>query len=203
MIINIKKCKIAYINLDSFPNRNETMIRQLQGFDYVRVDGIKADSFDGVGEAHVNALATGASIILEDDCLPYDYREIINVPGDADVVFLGISTGTTHTHVPKYVKASDDIYRLYDMTTTHAILYLTEAGKQWLRNAHELAKKDNIGFDIATARLMPTIKAYGLNSPIWYQKDLVSQTKKTLDEALLSDEYFGGGYNDYQNPIDF
>jgi hypothetical protein len=141
------------------------------------------------------------AIILEDDCLPFDYREEIEVPDDADVVFLGVSTGTTHTHKPKYKKLSNDIYRLYDMTTTHAVLYLTQEGKQWLRNAYDMTVRDRIGFDMATAKLMPTIKAYGLNSPIWYQRDLVSQTKLTLDEGLLSDEYFGGGYEDYPQPL--
>jgi hypothetical protein len=132
--------------------------------------------------------------------LPFDYREEFDVPDDADVVFLGISTGTSHTYRFKYKKLSNDIYRLYDMTTVHAILYITDAGKQWLRNSYSLAVSDKIRFDLATAKLMPTIKAYGLNSPIWYQRDLGSQTQKTLDEALLSDECFGGDNEDYEKP---
>lgn len=206
MIIKLTSLKVAYINLKEYSNRNTTMVNMLThyGLDFIRVEGIKRvrhDEFDPIASAHINALNTGADLILEDDCVPFNYRDTIEVPDDADVVFLGISTGTTHTTKPKYEKLSDEIYRLYDMTTAHAILYITEAGRQWLRTAHDMTARENVGFDISTAKLMPTINAYGLNSPVWYQFDLESQTKLTLDEALLSDDYFGGGYPDYTAPI--
>jgi len=173
------------------------------GLNFVRVEGVKdyVREYDRVADAHLKALELDPDLILEDDCLPYEYREEIEFPDDADVVFLGVSTGTTHTHSPKYIRITNDIYRLYDMTTLHAVLYITQEGKQWLRNAHALTAKEVIGFDMATAKLMPTIKVYGLNVPIWYQKDLESQTKITLDEGLLLDEYFGGGYEDYPKPL--
>ena len=205
MKINLKKLTIAYINISRYPNRNQTMINMLDGYglNFVRVEGVTESSgeYDAIADAHLKALELNPDLILEDDCLPYEYREEIEFPDDADVVFLGVSTGTTHTNKPKYKKLSNDIYRLYDMTTLHAVLYITEAGRQWLRNAYDMTVKENIGFDMATAKLMPTIKAYGLNSPIWYQRDLESQTKLTLDKGLLSDAYFGGGYEDYPKPL--
>ena len=184
MKIRLQDLKIAYINIDRYPNRNKTMINMLNnyGLKYQRIQGITKANFDPIAQSHMLALYTEADIILEDDCLPFDYREEIDVPDDADVVFLGVSTGTTHTHKPKYKKLSNDIYRLYDMTSLHAILYVTKAGRQWLRNAYVLTVKDGIGFDIATAKLMPTIKAYGLNSPIWYQRDVPTQTKLANQE---------------------
>lgn len=205
MKINLKDLSIAYINLDSYPNRNQSMINMLDacGLSYTRVAGIKGKAYDAIAQAHLNALDTGADLILEDDCLPFDYREEIELPNDADVVYLGVSTGTTGTHKSKYNKLSNDIYRLYDMASLHAVLYITEAGRQWLRNAVILANKERMGIDQATARLMPTIKVYGLNSPIWYQRDVPEQTKKTLDIAMLSDEYAGGGFEDYDEPYIF
>lgn len=205
MKINLKDLTIAYINIGRYPNRNQTMINMLEhyGLNYYRVEGSINENHDPIAKSHLMALEGSPDIILEDDCLPFDYREEIDIPDDADVVFLGVSTGTTHTHKPKYTKLSNEIYKLNDMTTTHAILYVTEAGRQWLRNAYEMTVKENIGFDMSTARLMPTINAYGLNSPIWYQRDLESQTKKTLDEAMLSDDYEGGGYPDYDEPYNF
>jgi hypothetical protein len=189
------------------------MINMLEhyGLSYSRIEGCTYEDCEErypeerhpIAKSHLMALESSPDIILEDDCLPFDYREEIDIPDDADVVFLGISTGTTHTHRPKYEKISDDIYKLNDMTSTHAILYVTEKGRQWLRNAYEMTAKENIGLDVATARLMLTIKAYGLNSPIWYQRDVGSQTQKTMDEAMLSDEYFGGGYPDYDEPYTF
>jgi hypothetical protein len=170
------------------------------GLDYYRVEGSIQENYDPIAKSHLMALETNPNIILEDDCLPFDYREEIDVPDDSDVVFLGISTGTTQIHRPKYEKISSDIYKLNDMTSVHAILYITQAGRQWLRNAYEITARENIRFDIATARLMPTINAYGLNSPIWYQRDVESQTKKTLDEAMLCDHCEGGGFDDYDKP---
>jgi hypothetical protein len=146
------------------------------------------------------ALERNPDIILEDDCLPFDYREEIDIPDDADVVFLGISSGTTQNYIPKYEKISNDIYKLNDMTTVHAILYVTEEGRQWLRNAYKITANVKPRFDRATAILMPTINAYGLNSPIWYQRDLASETALTMDEALLFDDYHGGDFEDYEEP---
>ena len=202
MRINLKDLKIAYINIPRYPNRNQTMINMLEhyGLDYYRVEGSMNESHDPIAKSHFMALKGNPDIVLEDDCLPFDYREEIDVPDDSDVVFLGISSGTTQTHTPKYEKISKDIYRLNDMTTVHAILYVTETGRQWLRNAYEMTAREKPRFDRATAILMPTIKAYGLNSPIWYQRDLAGETALTMDEALLFDDYHGGGFDDYDKP---
>ena len=202
MRINLKNLKIAYINIPKYPNRNQTMINMLEhyGLNYYRIEGSMNESHDPIAKSHLMALESNPDIILEDDCLPFDYREEINIPDDADVVFLGISSGTTQTHSPKYEKVSSDIYRLNDMTSTHAILYITEAGRQWLRNAYEMTAKEKPRFDRATATLMPTIKAFALNSPVWYQRDVPGQTAHTLDEALLFDDYFGGDFEDYDQP---
>lgn len=206
MEIDLKLMKVGYINLPDFPNKNQTMVNMLEnkGLDYFRVDGEASLEYDPISIAHVKTLNAGADLILEDDCLPTQwYRDTFEVPDDADVVFLGISTGTTDVHTPKYEKLSDDIYKLNDMTSMHAVLYLTAAGRQWLKNAHDLTAEEKIGFDMATAKLMPTVKVYGLNRPLWYQSSVPEQTNMTLDEALFITEYSGGGFPDYPEPITF
>jgi hypothetical protein len=204
MEIDLKLMKVGYVNLEDFPNRNQTMINMLNrlGLDYFRVEGETSLEYDAISSAHVKALDSGADLILEDDCLPTAYyRDTFDIPDDADVVYLGISTGTTGTHSPKYEKVSDEIYKLNDMTSAHAILYITRAGRNWLKAARDLTVGEGIGFDMATAKLMPTIKAYGLNRPIWYQYDVPSQTNLTLDEAVLVEEYSGGDFSDYPEPL--
>jgi hypothetical protein len=210
MKVNLKNLKIAYINVPRYPNRNQTMINMLEyyGLSYSRIEGCTYEDCEErypeerhpIAKSHLMALDSSPDIILEDDCLPFDYREDLDFPDNADVVFLGSSTGTAQTHSPKYIKISKDIYKLNDMTSLHAVLYITEAGRQWLRNAYEMTTKENIAIDIATARLMPTINAYGLNSPIWYQRDAEFSTKRTLDEAMLFDGSEGGGFDDYDKP---
>lgn len=207
MNINLKNLDFVYINLSSYPNRNQSMVNMLNhhGLHYTRVEGVVGAGYDRVADAHINALARleGVGVILEDDCVPFYYRENIEVPDDSDVVFLGVSTGTTKTNQPKYKKISDEIYRINDMTSLHAVLYLTPEGKLWLKKARELTIKRKLGFDVATARLMPKIKTYGLNKPLWYQKDFPEQTRITLDKGLLVDEYYGGGCSDYDQPLEY
>jgi len=201
MRVHLKNLKIAYINIPRYPNRNQTMINMLEhyGLDYYRVEGSTKENYDPIAKSHLMALEGLPDIILEDDCLPFDYREEIDIPDDSDVVFLGVTTGTTQTHKPKFIKLSNEIYKINDMASAHAILYITEEGRQWLRNACEMTAKDDIPFDTATAILMPTIKVYGLNRPIWYQRDW-NHTALTLDEALNIDSHFGGGCVDYDKP---
>ena len=203
MKINLKELSIAYINLPTYPNRNQSMINMLEyyGLNFSRIEGVLHNGGYGIPWAHLNALNSGADLILEDDCVPYEYREEFTVPDDADVVFLGISAGTTKKFSPKYKKINEEIYRLYDMTGLHAVLYLTEAGRKWLRKAHSRAVKEGVGMDTSTAQSLGNIKAYGLNRPIWYQKDLKGVTGITLDEALSFDEYDGGGFEDYKEPL--
>ena len=206
MEIILKNFRVGYINLAEYPNRNQSMVNMLEslGLKYFRVEGEKSLKYDPIAISHLKALDSGADLILEDDCLPTkNYRETFEVPDDADVLFLGLSTGTTKLRSPKYIKVSEEICRLQDMTTMHAVLYLNERGREWLEQCHDLTAEKKIGFDIATAKLMTTINAYGLNKPIWYQRDIPEQTNITLDEALLSDEYSGGGFPDYSEPISF
>jgi len=207
MNINLKSLDLAYINLSSYPNRNKSMVNMLDhyGLNYTRVEGVVGKEYDRIADAHINALdcLDRAGIILEDDCVPFHYRENIEVPDDSDVVFLGVSTGTTNTNHPKYKKISNEIYRINDMTSLHAVLYLTPEGKAWLKESRELTIKERIGFDMATAILMPNIKVYGLNKPLWYQKDYPEQTQITLDEAILTEGYAGGGCPDYLFPLEY
>jgi len=209
MKINLKDIKVFYINRSDMPNRNKTMISMLDslGLDYTRVEAITRtdELYDIIADSHIQILKENNPpyLILEDDCLPFDYRDEIEVPDDADVVFLGVTSGTTNIHTPKYEKINDDVWRLKDMTSLHAVLYLNQNGEQWLYRARELAIKAEIGFDMATAMLMPNAKIYGLNSPMWYQRDIADITKLTLEEALEFDDYYGGGYEDYEEPIDF
>jgi hypothetical protein len=205
MIVNLKKINTAYINLPSYPNRNQSMINMLNhhGLNYFRVEGVSPNGEYGVPQAHLKALSTGADLILEDDCVPYEYREEVEFPDDADVVYLGVASGTTHSYTPKFKKISEEIYRIYDMTGLHAVLYVTEAGRKWLKDSYKMATINKLGMDFCTASLLKNIKAYGLNRPIWYQNDLREQTMLTLEEAFSFDDYSGGGYEDYSEPIQY
>lgn len=210
MLINLKSVPVAYINLKTYPNRNKSMINMLDSLklEYTRVEGVTGEdvgyAYDPIGESHIKASEVYPLpfIILEDDCVPFNVKKQINVPDDADVVFLGASTGTSNNMSPKFVKITNDVWRLYDMSSMHAVLYLTTAGLGWLRNAFEHSKMEQVGFDIATARMMPSVNVYGLNKPFWYQHDAL-ETKTTLADAEFVNGSAGGNFPDYKEPLTF
>jgi hypothetical protein len=205
--INLKDLEIVYINLPEFVNRNQTMLNMFSyyGLSASRVEGVGYEmhkGYDLVADAHLKALNYSSAqrvLILEDDCIPHDYKEEFEVPDDADIVYLGV-----HGHKHYRERISPEVWRVSEMLTAHAILYLSQRGRDLLRQAHELTKEKKYPFDVSLAKLQKTVNTYALNSPIWYQKDYPELTKFNLDE--LGDkiiDVYGGGCDDYKEPIEF
>jgi hypothetical protein len=168
-----------------------------------RIEGIVSvdQGYDVIADAHRKALNFSSAeqvLILEDDCIPHNYREEFEIPDDADIVYLGL-----HGYGHPEEKISEDIYKVSGMAGAHAILYLTEAGKNVLVEAQKITKDKVIGFDIALAQLQHKVNAYALGSPIWYQRDLIEITKFNADDSNIVSEYYGGGFSDYEEPIVF
>jgi hypothetical protein len=203
--INLKELEIRYINLPAYVNRNQSMINMLNyyGLKASRIEGIPRiyQSYDVIADAHRKALNSSSAeqvLILEDDCVPHNYREEFEVPDDADIVYLGMNT---YGH-PKE-RISQEIWRVSGMPGAHAILYLTQNGKNILIEAQKLSKNKKHGFDISLGKLQHKVNTYALNSPMWYQKDLLELTKFNADDAEISEMYYGGGFPDYDNPLVF
>jgi hypothetical protein len=205
--INLEDLEIIYINLPEFVNRNQTMKNMLShyGLSAFRSEGIGYENhkgYDLVADAHLKALNSSSAqqvLILEDDCIPHNYRNQIEVPDDADIVYLGI-----HGHKHYRKRISPEVWRISGMLTAHAILYLTERGKNILIEAQQLTSKRKYAFDVSLAKLQNRVNTYALNSPIWYQKDYPELTKFNIDELDgRAFEIYGGGCLDYEEPITF
>ena len=117
-------------------------------------------------------------ICLEDDCsaTPW-FRTGISVPDDADGVYLGISAYGLHPMTnlgyPQVQMApvNSELVRIYNMLSTHAILFMTRA---WAQNCLECVRQapdsDLPGsWDIPIARSMANYKVYALKKPLFYQ----------------------------------
>jgi hypothetical protein len=66
-------------------------------------------------------------IIFEDDAMPINYIDEIEVPDDADIVYLGIISG--HNFLDPLIDPVNgliDVYRIHGALGTHAVLYLSE-----------------------------------------------------------------------------
>lgn len=173
------------------------------GLSASRVEGVIPfeQGYDVIADAHLKALNSSSAerlLILEDDCVPHNYRNEFEVPDDADIVYLGLATYGT----PKD-RVSQEIWRVSGMAGAHAILYLTQRGKNILLEATQLTKDKKYGFDISLSKLQHKVNTYALNSPIWYQKDLLEITKFNADDPDITVDYYGGGYPDYEEPLKF
>ena len=117
-------------------------------------------------------------LILEDDVnISTHFSQILkNVPDDADVLYLGTSAWGTknntsafkNLHIEKY---SDDYYRVKRMTTTHAILFLSN--RFWSNMMQVLSENiNNVPIepvDVHIGRLHDNFNVYAVAKPMFYQ----------------------------------
>jgi len=131
-------------------------------------------------------------IYLEDDCntTPW-FRYCIDIPEDADSVYLGISKWSMHPHYDKAIIAYQggclnqyqDVVKLVNMLSNHAILFITREWTESCLNSYKktatLVSPDS--YDILQSRLMPSFNVYALKKPLFYQDaKLGGQEEPTL-----------------------
>ena len=173
MIIDIQTVPTAYINLDVDTEKRKRMEELLKDFRTpIRVRGVIPEPHEGVSQAvarahkiALNIFPATMALILEDDCIPYSYRSQITVPDDADLVYLGLYG----TPIFKPVEEYNDVVRLIQHNGAHAILYITEAGKDQLRWAVDMCVAIDHFHDCLLSSRLHKINAYALRTPIFAQ----------------------------------
>lgn len=181
MKLDLREIPAIYMNLERHVEKNDNMQNILNqcGFKHIiRVEGVDMpDSpIAGCSLAHYKALQEidGPFILFEDDCMLKNFRPEIEVPEDADAVYLGISSwGRMNGHSGPYVQyeqVSGDLYRIYNMLSGHAILYLT---KEYIDICQKIAYHcGNVtgGYhDIGFAEVQRWFNVYTFDNPFFYQ----------------------------------
>lgn len=193
--INISSLFTRYINLPEYKNRSQSMINLLEFHgitNYERVDGISND----IEKAHRNAVSCkGPLLVLEDDCVPIHYLPTIDVPDDADLLFLGACPYNFLGN-----RISENLWKIDYMISTTAVVYLTDKAKNIILN-QPLSPYKPIDEYLATK--LCEIVAYGVNAPFWYQYDVPEVTATALSNSPTKPPYHGGGYPDYPMPLTF
>ena len=185
-----------------------------------RVDGIRyKDHVSGCAIGHFKILREmlqrsgdfSPFFILEDDAW-IDESAIesknlqITVPSDTDGIYLGVSACANNMKVMYYhsrakVKVasceSNDYWRVLNMLSTHAILYLTrQYAVDHLIAITQLLAARNVsptffpgGHDCFVSQLQLKYKVYAMKKPLFYQSieanGQQSVTKITLDETIV------------------
>jgi hypothetical protein len=206
MKITLTDIPVTYINLDKYPNRNQSMINMLDqlGFTYKRIDGVMGTPYDPIIDAQINAINSNGlpCIVMEDDCIPYGFVNQIEVPDDADIIYLG-NHGAGFDE-PRYTEVSPGIWRVHSMVGLHAVLYITQYGKDLFLSALENAKTLRHGADVGIAQVQHKANVYAFDVPMWYQYDFPELTKVHLSDVADSPTgMYGGGCSDYNAPINF
>ena len=127
-------------------------------------------------------------LILEDDATITDYyHPEVEYPEDTQLLYLGGTTNGEDCVFPDgldllpsqgskdvfawmvYSEYDDRYIRIYNMHSTHAILFLNEDVKRQLQSA--INDMRDLAVDVVIARNMRKYKIYCLKQPFWYQKD--------------------------------
>lgn len=111
-------------------------------------------------------------LILEDD-LGYIGMDDIEIPDDADALYLGLSKSGGHPTENRdlgssvFSPYSDKLVRVGNMLTTHAILYISPRYKEAVIN---ILKSNTSHYnDVLISRIQKDYNVYALKKPIFYQ----------------------------------
>lgn len=204
MEIDLRDITVFYINLEQHKDKKESTEKILKdlGFSNIkRVPGVEhKNSRLGCTLAHTRALEAGLNtgtpfIVVEDDILIKNTQMVVSIPDTADALYLGISDwgmyngdGRRQISVEKY---SDEIYRLYNMLSAHAILYINKDYVEMLIRSYKFCVSINSVQDKANAELMKYYEVYGMASPIFYQDGI---NERYTNIALPSKRAFNRFY---------
>jgi hypothetical protein len=218
MIIELNKVPTFYINLDKDIEKRknvEYILNKLNFKNFKRVAAFepKIDKFVnkrknlgnvyGCSLSHEYALVLNAApfIVLEDDVEVLEYVNEIEVPDDADAVYLGNmawglvdGAGFPNSLIYEKVEGYQDLYRVFNLLGTHAILYLSEkyvlacldsltSSYKDLDFMNDNADPNTIASDVSFARIQKDYKVYSIGIPTFYQSGYYEhETNKHIEE---------------------
>jgi hypothetical protein len=162
----------------------------------------------GVARAFLQALESHTDdvplLILEDDAVVWHDYHKVEIPNDADALYLGICRHGMESVLNSYYtnqivsepvaeRVDDQIYRIYNMLNAHAIIIINSEYKNFLIRAIKTAIRIGTNQDRARAETMKYWNVYALNKPMFYQDDAaedhrVTQTKIIVDDLVSSGE---------------
>ena len=179
MNLDLREIPAVYINLLQDTGRNRDMKKLLKkcGFKTVlRIDAeYTPNSLAGCSLSHHNALheVDPPFIVFEDDCVVKNFQPEIEIPDDADAVYLGVSSwGRMNSHSGPCVQYEDlngGLLRIYNMLSAHSVLYLDEEYislcSKIAHQSFDTAQHQDIGF----AEIQRYYNVYAFDDPLFYQ----------------------------------
>jgi len=185
MKINLIEIPVFYINMSKDKHKKKHIEQQLSDLGFKNVTRINAvedkkNGRVGLSKSQLMALSQVSApfIVLEDDADPNSFEPVIEVPDDADAVYLGNSQwGLQSSHAGFYLKYKKvegypKILRIFNMLSSHAILYLNqEYVAVCQRTTKYCAETYPMPMDVPFAMIQRFFNIYAVNDPMFIQKD--------------------------------
>lgn len=212
MELDLFEINYYFINLEEHTDRKNSILKKLLSLGIAdsrieRIEGVKAEGipqdnvFRGCFISQLNALKIGRSkgtpfIILEDDVEINSFKRIIEIPNNSQCVYLGLSSwgfspsiysNLSSLNGIKFNNINTEISRVYNMLSSHSILYIDmnyvdnliiELEKN-LEGKEIISEKEKTGLkyfggnflpcDVIMANQQSKGEVYALRNPIFYQ----------------------------------
>ena len=185
---DLREIPFYYINLDDAVERNENMKRILNELGIKNVRRISATRHDigqaGTARSMLEAIETAINpvvsplgapfVVLEDDIEVKRWDPIIEVPENADALYLGISGwGRMNGHSGPFVQSDSiggGLLQVYNMLGGHAIMYFRDryidlVRRVCLHAGYDIEDHPDIGF----AEIQRWHNVYAFDDPYFYQ----------------------------------
>jgi len=198
MKIDLCNVYTRWINLDEKTDNAEMMeelfqrcgMKNTHRFSAIRKNathpGVRPgeEHYPGIGESQFACMRDICEkgfpgLILEDDVevtdlFPHD--GVIEVPDDADAVYLGISHGDGNY---KAVEVGKGLCKISKMLSAHAILYTSDKYiTEVLNSVPDAMYSQNKPFDVFTYQLQEKFNVYAFTTPLFYQADAKNNANK-------------------------
>lgn len=188
MKVNLLDLPALYISLDSEEQLAVHLEKNLSdlGFkDYKRFVGIHDEnSRIGCALSHLAALGVYEPpfIIFEADARPETFVSEVEVPDDADCLFLGYNhytpenlgspkPGTKKRGPECYSKVEgyEDLYKAKGLMATHAMVYFTKEHIEDIKNTIKYALTTGLAHDMFTCQIQAAANVYAVGTPMFHQ----------------------------------
>ena len=193
MNLDLREIPFYYINLDDAIERRTRTENHLKALGIKSINRIPAvrhsNGFAGCARTvsdFLHQITEGPFVLIEDDIEVKQWDPIIEVPDDADALYLGISGwGRMNGHSGPFVQweqVDGNLLRVYNMLSGHAIVYLSGEWVEMARRCcHHAGYVIESYYDVQIAEVQRFFNVYALDDPYFYQTSSDGNQKVTYE----------------------
>ena len=194
MNLDLREIPFYYINLDDAVERRTRTENHLKALGIKSINRIPAvrhsNGFAGCARTvsdFLHQITEGPFVLIEDDIEVKQWDPIIEVPDDADALYLGISGwGRMNGHSGPFVQweqVDGNLLRVYNMLSGHAIVYLSGEWVEMARRCcHHAGYVIESYYDVQIAEVQRFFNVYALDDPYFYQTSSDGNQKVTYEK---------------------